>query len=61
MPPGTVEQLASGGLPLGIKADAEYREGRTQLQPGDVLVIYSDGVTEASQPHRRRIRAHAIV
>ena len=47
---GTVEQLASGGLPLGIKPDAEYREGRTQLQPGDVLVIYSDGVTEAMSP-----------
>ncbi len=47
---GTVEQLASGGLPLGIKPDAEYREGRTQLQPGDVLVVYSDGVTEAVSP-----------
>ena len=47
---GTVEQLASGGLPLGIKRDAEYREGRTQLQSGDVLVIYSDGVTEAVSP-----------
>lgn len=47
---GTVEQLASGGLPLGIKRDAEYREGRTQLQGGDVLVIYSDGVTEAMSP-----------
>jgi sigma-B regulation protein RsbU (phosphoserine phosphatase) len=47
---GTVEQLASGGLPLGIKRDAEYREGRTQLQKGDVLVIYSDGVTEAVSP-----------
>jgi serine phosphatase RsbU (regulator of sigma subunit) len=47
---GTVEQLASGGLPLGIKADADYREGRTQLHPGDVLVIYSDGVTEAASP-----------
>jgi phosphoserine phosphatase RsbU/P len=47
---GTVEQLASGGLPLGIKPDAEYREGRTQLQPGDVLVVYSDGVTEALSP-----------
>ncbi len=47
---GTVEQLASGGLPLGIKADADYREGRTTLQPGDVLVIYSDGVTEATSP-----------
>jgi serine phosphatase RsbU (regulator of sigma subunit) len=47
---GTVEQLASGGLPLGIKRDADYREGRTQLQLGDVLVIYSDGVTEAMSP-----------
>ncbi len=47
---GTVEQLASGGLPLGIKRDAEYREGRTQMQRGDVLVIYSDGVTEAVSP-----------
>lgn len=47
---GTVEQLASGGLPLGIKPDAEYREGRTRLQQGDVLVIYSDGVTEAVSP-----------
>jgi serine phosphatase RsbU (regulator of sigma subunit) len=47
---GTVEQLSSGGLPLGIKGDAEYREGRTHLQPGDVLVIYSDGVTEAASP-----------
>ncbi|HEX9421629.1 MAG TPA: SpoIIE family protein phosphatase [Pyrinomonadaceae bacterium] len=47
---GTVEQLASGGLPLGIKADADYREGRTHLQLGDVLVIYSDGVTEAASP-----------
>ncbi len=47
---GTVEQLASGGLPLGIKPDADYREGRTQLQYGDVLCIYSDGVTEATSP-----------
>src|SRR5438876_5710345 len=29
---GTVEQLASGGLPLGIRADADYREGRTHMQ-----------------------------
>src|SRR5215211_7936229 len=44
---GTVEQLSSGGLPLGIKRDAVFRQGRTQLYPGDVLVIYSDGVSEA--------------
>jgi sigma-B regulation protein RsbU (phosphoserine phosphatase) len=47
---GTIENLASGGLPLGIRPNADYREGRTQLQPSDVLVIYSDGVSEAVSP-----------
>jgi serine phosphatase RsbU (regulator of sigma subunit) len=47
---GTTENLASGGLPLGIRPDAEYKEGRTSLQPSDVLVIYSDGVSEAVSP-----------
>jgi len=47
---GTMEQLGAGGLPLGIMPDAAYREGRTQLQPGDVLVAYSDGVTEQINP-----------
>src|SRR5262249_9726615 len=48
---GTMEQLASGGLPLGIMSEAEFREGSTQLHPGDVLVIYSDGVSEAVNPN----------
>ena len=47
---GTMEQLASGGLPLGIMSNADFREGRTKLYPGDVLVIYSDGVSEATNP-----------
>jgi len=47
---GTMEQLAAGGLPLGIMPNAEFREGRTLLHPGDVLVIYSDGVSEAVNP-----------
>jgi phosphoserine phosphatase RsbU/P len=48
---GTMEQLAAGGLPLGIMPNAEFREGRTMLHPGDVLVIYSDGVSEAINPN----------
>jgi sigma-B regulation protein RsbU (phosphoserine phosphatase) len=47
---GTLEQLGAGGLPLGILPDYDYREGRTQLRPGDVLVVYSDGVTETQNP-----------
>src|SRR5713101_5577866 len=47
---GTMEQLAAGGLPLGIMSNAEFREGKTRLHPGDVLVIYSDGVSESVNP-----------
>ncbi len=47
---GTMENLASGGLPLGIRPNADYKEGRTQLQPNDVMVIFSDGVSEALNP-----------
>lgn len=42
-----VEKLNAGGVPLGILKDANYEAGRTTLQPGDVLVIYTDGVVEA--------------
>ena len=45
---GAVEQLASGGFPLGILTTAEYEIGETLLQPGEALVIYSDGVSEAA-------------
>lgn len=45
---GTVERLdAVGGLPLGVADDAVYAVGRTTLEPGDVLLVVSDGVTEA--------------
>ncbi len=45
---GTVDQLESGGFPLGIIHRAEYEVGQTQLGNGESLVIYSDGVTEAN-------------
>lgn len=45
---GTVEQLESGGFPLGILPQAEYEIGHAALGEGESLVIYSDGVTEAN-------------
>ena len=45
---GAVESLDGGGPPLGILSLANYAEYRAKLEPGDVLAIYSDGVTEAS-------------
>lgn len=45
-----IEALAASSYPLGMLAEAEYREGRVELRPGDALVIHSDGVTEARNP-----------
>ncbi|MGE0123516.1 MAG: SpoIIE family protein phosphatase [Vicinamibacterales bacterium] len=45
-----VRSLASGSVPVGLFASASYADERTQLAPGDVLVIFSDGVTEALNP-----------
>jgi serine phosphatase RsbU (regulator of sigma subunit) len=45
---GTIAQLSSGGFPLGIIPGAEFELGETQLHPGEALVVYSDGVSEAN-------------
>ncbi len=44
---GGIERLEAGGLPFGIMADAQYRSGSVTLSPGDLLVIFTDGVVEA--------------
>jgi sigma-B regulation protein RsbU (phosphoserine phosphatase) len=45
---GEIEMLEDGGPVLGILPIAPYGEQRAQLGKGDLLVIYSDGVTEAN-------------
>lgn len=47
---GRIEQLSSGGFPLGIIPGAEFELGEMQLGTGEALVIYSDGVSEANDP-----------
>ncbi len=48
---GRLEELREGGLPLGISEDAEYREDAVEFRPGDSLMLYSDGVTDALDPY----------
>ena len=44
---GVLESLDVGGPVLGLLGIAVYEQGETQLTPGDVVVLFSDGVTEA--------------
>lgn len=47
---GGVQRLDIGGLPLGLFCTGEYAVHRLELAPGESLVLYSDGVTEAQSP-----------
>ena len=46
-PGGRVAPLGGSGLPLGIEPDQEYAVERARLEPGSVVVLYTDGVVEA--------------
>ena len=45
---GSIEELAEGGLLLGLFDDAEYRRGEVAFTPGDAVLLYSDGISEAT-------------
>jgi sigma-B regulation protein RsbU (phosphoserine phosphatase) len=44
---GRRERLEAGGPPLGIFPDLDFQVGSLGLAPGDLLVLYSDGITDA--------------
>lgn len=47
---GTMTRLEEGGLMVGAFDFASYAEEQSVLAPGDTLVLYSDGVTDAEAP-----------
>ena len=47
---GSVEELASHGLPLALFPGKPYGSSRLVLAPGELLCLYTDGVTEANDP-----------
>jgi PAS domain S-box-containing protein len=51
-PDGRAEALGAVGPLLGVFADAEFREDEHDLEQGDVLVLYTDGLTDALAPER---------
>lgn len=47
---GALDRMKSTGIVMGPLADAEYSRHMVQLEPGDVVVFYSDGVVERRDP-----------
>lgn len=51
---GEIERLETGDLVLGFLPDQTYSQQTTSLQLGDVLVLYTDGITEARNPEPKK-------
>jgi len=61
---GSIEELGLGGLPLGVRRDLEFSSSQVWLDPGDTLVLYSDGLPEAVDLHGQTFgyeRLHQLV
>ncbi|MEW5693267.1 MAG: SpoIIE family protein phosphatase [Candidatus Hydrogenedentota bacterium] len=47
---GEIEEVSSGGIILGMFADIKYQEKVVEINKGDVILLYTDGVVEAVSP-----------
>ena len=47
---GSVERLTADGIPLGLMEEALYGQGQRELETGDLLAMYTDGIVEAPNP-----------
>jgi sigma-B regulation protein RsbU (phosphoserine phosphatase) len=57
---GAIEYLVEGGVALGVLPDALYEDRPVALRPGDVLVLYTDGISEAESPSREQFGPRRI-
>jgi sigma-B regulation protein RsbU (phosphoserine phosphatase) len=57
---GTIEMLEGGGLVMGLFATEKYELFESCLNPGDLLALYSDGVTEATNRHDTEFGEHGL-
>lgn len=51
---------AVGGVPLGVINPVEYEEATVELEPGRMLLLYTDGITEARSPGGDMFGLHRI-
>jgi len=58
---GNYEELSAGGMPLGIFPDISYDQASRKLNTGDVLVMVTDGITEARTFAHNLFGRHRIV
>jgi phosphoserine phosphatase RsbU/P len=58
---GSIDTLETGGAPVGMFPDSSYEEGAVQLDPGDVVITYTDGVIEAANQSGEEWGVHRLL
>jgi sigma-B regulation protein RsbU (phosphoserine phosphatase) len=58
---GSVERLEEGGPVIGLLPEVSIKTGRTRLNSGDLLVLYTDGLSETSSPEGEEFEEERIV
>lgn len=58
---GDFEFIGEGGMPVGLVAGADYEQLETILHPGDRVLFYSDGFTEACAPSGAMLEEQGLV
>lgn len=58
---GQVVSLNTAGLALSIVEHEKYNDDKVVLEPGDLLLIYSDGITEAMNSENEEFEEHRLV
>ena len=59
-PDGSVENLEAQGLPLAMLPGNPYAEATLHMEPGDLLVVYTDGITEAADPQEEEFGTESL-
>jgi sigma-B regulation protein RsbU (phosphoserine phosphatase) len=60
---GALERIIDrecSGFPLGVLLGCSYRAREVHLEPGDAVIIFSDGVTEAMDKHNNVLKDRAF-
>jgi sigma-B regulation protein RsbU (phosphoserine phosphatase) len=58
---GRLRRLESTGTVLGLTARSKFREKTVLLEPGDVLVALTDGITDAADPRGNEFREEGVL
>ncbi|RXE56788.1 stage II sporulation protein E [Methanoculleus taiwanensis] len=58
---GEPRELKATGIILGVMEDAEYEEQTVDLRAGDLLLLYTDGVTEAIDPDDKQFGEERLI